>query len=156
MKPMVSAVSADEHVLRRPAGGGVLVFDGYCGFCTRAVLAVLRGDRRRRVRALPLQGPGVLELCGVTREAAMREAWWFAADGTRCSGAAAMTAAFGAATGVPLSRLLRLRPAARAADGIYRWVAAHRRFLPGATPYCRTESSACWEEPAAACGVGGS
>jgi predicted DCC family thiol-disulfide oxidoreductase YuxK len=139
----VSRIADAEQSLARPPGGGVLVFDGWCGFCTRAVAALLRRDRHERVRALPLQGTGVLELAGLTREAAMREAWWLAADGTRRSGAAAMLAAFSAATGIPVAGLLVLPGATWVADRCYRWVAEHRRLLPGATPHCALDGSVC-------------
>jgi predicted DCC family thiol-disulfide oxidoreductase YuxK len=152
----ISTVPDTEHALRVPAGGGVLVFDGYCGFCTRAVRAVLRHDRRSRVRALPLQGPRVLQLAGLTEAAALHEAWWIGADGRRSAGAAAMLAATSAATGLPLTGLLR-SPAARwAAERIYRWVAEHRRLLPGATPHCVANPTAdCLPQPGASCGTGG-
>lgn len=158
MRNSFSTVDAAESVLGRPVVGGVLVFDGYCGFCTRAVRAVravLRWDRRRRVRALPLQGPRVLELAGLTREAALREAWWLGADGRRTGGATAMVAAVAAATGLPLDGVLRLPGARPVAERTYRWVAEHRRLLPGATPHCVAEPAAgCLPEPGASCGVG--
>ncbi|MDQ3763439.1 MAG: DUF393 domain-containing protein [Actinomycetota bacterium] len=132
----VSAVDPQETVLRVPRGGGVLVFDGYCGFCTRAVRAVLRLDRCGRVRALPLQGPRVLALTGLTREQALQEAWWVGTSGTRLGGAAALTAAVSAAVGIPLG-WLHQTPGLRALlDRTYRWVAEHRRLLRGVTPYC--------------------
>ncbi len=139
----VSAVAAGERVLHVPAHGGVLVFDGHCGFCTRAVHAVLRLDRRGRVRALPLQGPQVLALTGLTREAALHEAWWIGADGVRLGGAGAMSAAVSAVTGVPVVRAYRLPGLRAVADRGYRWVAEHRRVLPGVTPYCTARPEAC-------------
>jgi predicted DCC family thiol-disulfide oxidoreductase YuxK len=121
----------------------VLVFDGLCGFCTRAVYALQRRDRRVRVRALPLQGPRVLELTGLTREEALREAWWIGADGARLRGAEAMTAAMAAATGIPLLQLFRIPGVRPLAVGSYRWVAAHRRMLRGVQPHCMRPSSRC-------------
>jgi predicted DCC family thiol-disulfide oxidoreductase YuxK len=132
----VDTVAPDEDVLRTPAGGGVLVFDGYCGFCTRSVYSVLRLDRRGRVRALPLQGRRVLALTGLTREQALRQAWWVGHDGARLGGAGAMAAAVGAATGLPTVRLYRLPRLRALADWVYRWVAGHRRLLRGVTPHC--------------------
>ncbi|MGH3978839.1 MAG: thiol-disulfide oxidoreductase DCC family protein [Pseudonocardiaceae bacterium] len=119
-----------------PRDGGVLVFDGYCGFCTRAVHAVLRLDRRGRVRALPLQGPRVLALTGITREQALHEAWWVAVGGTRLGGAEALTAAVSAAVGIPLGWLHRTPGLRVLLDWVYRWVAEHRRLLRGVAPYC--------------------
>jgi predicted DCC family thiol-disulfide oxidoreductase YuxK len=139
------AVGPEERVLAVPPGGGVLVFDGRCGFCTRAVYAVRRRDRRGRVRTLPLQGYGVLKLTGLTREQALREAWWIGADGVRLHGAEAMAAAVASATGVPLLRLVRLPGVGALAARAYRTVAAHRRDLRGVQPYCARPSARCGE-----------
>jgi predicted DCC family thiol-disulfide oxidoreductase YuxK len=152
--PAVSAVSAGERVLAVPRCGGVLVFDGYCGFCTQAVLAVRRADRRDRVRALPAQGPRVLELTGLTREQAGHEAWWVGADGTRLGGAAAMTAAVAAALGLPLVPLHRLPGIRGLLDQAYRWVADHRRLLRGVTPYCAAAPEAGCDPDAGLAGTG--
>lgn len=135
----VSAVGPGETVLQVPRGGGVLLFDGYCGFCTRAVHAVLRLDRRGRVRALPLQGPRVLALTGITREQALHEAWWVGSGGTRLSGAEALTAAVSAAVGIPLGWLYRIPGLRALLDRAYRWVAEHRRLLRGVTPHCAAD-----------------
>jgi predicted DCC family thiol-disulfide oxidoreductase YuxK len=132
-----------EQVLGVPGSGGVLVFDGLCGFCTRAVYAVQRWDRRGRVRALPLQGPRVLELTGLTREEALREAWWIGADGARLRGAEAMTAALAAAAGIPLLQLFRVPGVRPLAVRVYRWVAAHRRMLRGVRPHCMRPTNRC-------------
>jgi predicted DCC family thiol-disulfide oxidoreductase YuxK len=154
MRHGISAARPHETVLDVPPRGGVLVFDGYCGFCTRAVRALLRADRRRRVRALPAQGKRVLDLTGLTREQAMHEAWWIGADGARRAGAAAMLAAVRAATGLPLPALYRVPGFGRLADRVYRWVADHRRLLPGTTPHCLADpAAACTSDGPAACGV---
>jgi predicted DCC family thiol-disulfide oxidoreductase YuxK len=137
------AIGSREQVLGVPDGGGVLVFDGHCGFCTRAVYAVQRRDRRGRVRALPLQGPRVLELTGLTREQAMREAWWVGADGARLRGAEAMSAALAVAVGIPLLWLFRVPGVRPLAVRGYRWVAAHRRMLRGVRPHCMRPSTRC-------------
>jgi predicted DCC family thiol-disulfide oxidoreductase YuxK len=136
-------IGAREQVLGVPGSGGVLVFDGLCGFCTRAVYAVQRRDRRGRVRALPLQGPRVLELTGLTREEALREAWWIGADGARLRGAEAMTAAMAAATGIPLLKLFHVPGVRPLAVRGYQWVAAHRHMLRGVPPHCLRPSSRC-------------
>ena len=137
------AIGAGEQVLGVPAGGGVLVFDGNCGFCTRAVYALQRWDRRGRVRALPLQGSRVLELTGVTREQALREVWWIGADDARMGGAEAVTAALATALGIPLLRLFRVPGVRPLAARVYRWVAEHRYMLRGVRPHCSRPSTRC-------------
>lgn len=154
----VSAIAPGEHTLVRPDGGGVLVFDGHCGFCTRAVLAVLRFDRRGRVRALPLQGPRVLELTGLTAEQALHQAWWITGGGRagveRIGGAGAMAAAASVVTRVPLLAAYRLPGARQVADRAYRWVAGHRRLLRGVTPWCEAHPEAgCDADVGVSCGV---
>jgi predicted DCC family thiol-disulfide oxidoreductase YuxK len=42
--------------MRTPADGPVLLYDGVCGFCNRAVQFVLARDRRGTMRFAPLQG----------------------------------------------------------------------------------------------------
>lgn len=153
VRSSISDVPPDEHVLRIPPNGGVLVFDGFCGFCTRTALAVRRLDRLDRIRALPLQAPRVLPLVGITREEALREAQWVGADGVRRSGAGAMAGALQAAVGVPMVALYRLPGVRQAADRGYRWVAEHRRLLRGVTPYCEAVPEAdCGPDVDVACG----
>lgn len=149
----ISTIAAGERSLVLPRHGGVLVFDGYCGFCTRAVLAVLRLDRRARVRALPLQGPRVLEMTGLARAEALHQVWWMDDDG-RVGGAGAMAAAASAVSGIPLVRGYRLPGLRQIADRAYRWVAEHRRLLPGVTPYCTAHPEAgCDADVGMSCGV---
>ena len=151
---LISEAAPDELVLRAPPDGGVLVFDGYCGFCTRSALALRRLDRLDRVRALPLQAPRVLQLVGITREKALHEAYWVGADGVRRGGAGAMAEAFQAAADIPMVvPLYRLPGLRQAADRAYRWVAEHRRLLLGVTPYCEAFPAAgCAPDAGAACG----
>jgi predicted DCC family thiol-disulfide oxidoreductase YuxK len=126
------------------------VFDGCCGFCTRAIQMVLRWDRRSRVRALPMQGPRVLQLTGLTREQALHEAWWIGADGARHGGAGAMAAAASAVTRLPFLRVYRLPGLRQVLDRAYRWVADHRRVLRGVTPHCTAHPEACGHPDAGA------
>ncbi|MFP1153188.1 DCC1-like thiol-disulfide oxidoreductase family protein [Mycobacterium sherrisii] len=45
---------------------GVLVFDGRCGVCTRAVNALARWDRTGMLCIEPMQAPGMAQRLGVT------------------------------------------------------------------------------------------
>jgi predicted DCC family thiol-disulfide oxidoreductase YuxK len=148
----VSSVPAAELVLAVPPSGGVLVFDGWCGFCTRSVLLLLRWDRRGRVRALPLQGARVLDRTRLTRAQALHEVWWIGADGTRRGGAAAVAGALAAVTGVPVVALYRLPVLRWALDRGYRWVADHRRLFRGVPPWCQAHPEAgCDADTRASC-----
>jgi len=126
----------------------ILLFDGRCGFCTRAVRWVQRWDRAGRVRAVPFQQPGAPERYGLTREACEQAAWAITPDGVRHRGAAAVLAALGAAIGCPgLLALYRIPPLRWLADRLYEAVAAHRGRLPGVRPYCEEHPEACAEDP---------
>jgi predicted DCC family thiol-disulfide oxidoreductase YuxK len=116
---------------------GTLVFDGDCGFCTRAA------DVARRV--LPAGCAVVawqltdLAALGVTAERAQAEVLWIDRDG-RVSGGARAVARGLRAAGLPWSPLgvvLSVPPVSWLAPPVYRWVAAHRYRLPGGTPACR-------------------
>lgn len=126
----------------------VLIFDGCCGFCTRAVGWLKRLDRHGRVAVVPFQQPGAPEAAGLTRAACEQAAWAFEASGRAHRGAAAVLAALACALGAPL--LLRVYDFAlvRAlADAAYRWVAANRARLPGVTPHCEQHPAECGSPP---------
>jgi len=59
----------------------VLIFDGRCGFCTRAARWIRRWDRRGRVRLVPCQRPGAPERYGLTRAQCEEAAWAITPDG---------------------------------------------------------------------------
>lgn len=114
-----------------------LVFDGYCGFCTRSVQWIQRLDRRGRVRVVPCQAPGVVDAYGLTVADCEAAAWAFTADGHRHRGAAALNAALAAALGTALPlRVYRLPGVRRLQDAVYGWVARNRRRFRGVTPWC--------------------
>lgn len=121
---------------------GRLVFDGQCGFCTRAVGWLHRLDRHQRVETVPLQAPGAPESVGVTEADCVASLRWQGRDGTRLSGAAAANAALASAAGsrVPM-RLYRLTSTVQ--DRGYAWVAANRHRLPGVRPHCESAPVEC-------------
>lgn len=128
-----------------------LVFDGNCGFCTRAVAWVQRLDRHQRVRLHPAQRPGVLRRFGLSNAEAAAAVWAFQPPkpatghpGFRYRGAEAACRAVDAALGircfVPVSRLPGI---AWVGDRAYRWVAANRSRLRGVTPWCTQYPADC-------------
>lgn len=118
-----------------------LVFDGDCGFCTRAVGWIERLDRHGRVRAVACQMPGVAEAHGLTAMQCAEAVWAFTPDGRRHRGASAANAVLGTALGTRLPLRIYALPGSRALqDRAYDWVAANRRRFPGATPWCRAHS----------------
>jgi predicted DCC family thiol-disulfide oxidoreductase YuxK len=120
---------------------GLLVFDGGCGFCTRALGWVRLLDREARLTTLPLQGPGVPERVGATRQAC-EESLHFAADGRVRTGAAAVAGALSVALQRELPERLYARTATVQERG-YAWVARHRGRFPGITPWCARYPDTC-------------
>ena len=126
-----------------------LVFDGYCGFCTRSVGWIERLDRRGRVHVLPCQAPDVAATHGLTQADCEAAAWAFGPGGRRYRGAAAVNAALAAAlaTELPL-RIYRLPIVRSLQDAAYGWIARNRRRFRGVTPWCVAHPEAgCTEAP---------
>jgi len=123
---------------------GTLVFDGNCGFCTRSRNLLVRLDRHHRIHTLAYQQPHVPPQFGIDRDQLARAAYWFDADGTHCSGAAAINSALSAALGTQLPlQLYRLPGIHQLQDTAYHWIATHRHRLPGTTPWCHTYPNHC-------------
>ena len=132
---------------KTPVGAVTLVFDGYCGVCTRMVRWVRAQDRAGRVTALPSQQPGLLERFGLTRAQADREVWAFDTAGNAWSGAEAIFVVLELLGGpwkavAAGSRLPLIKPLAALG---YHWFAAHRQFFArwGTTPECEDPARGC-------------
>lgn len=134
-----------------------LIFDGRCGFCTRAVHLVRRLDRRGRIRVHAYQREGVLETFGLTEEQAAG-AVWLLDDGHLHSGAAAVSGTLDAALGTRLFLRLHRLPGIRwLQDRVYTLIADNRYRLPGAVPWCEEHPGDCMsaEEIGGSCGISG-
>ena len=137
-----SRVSANS-----PEGAVALIFDGYCGVCTRLVRWVRAKDRAGRITALPSQVPGVLDRYGLTQSQAAREVWAFDASGHAWSGAEAIFVTLDL-LGPPWSGLAsacRLPPFKQLSEPGYAWFARHRHFFGrwGVTPECEDPARGC-------------
>ncbi|MGI8308309.1 MULTISPECIES: thiol-disulfide oxidoreductase DCC family protein [Saccharopolyspora] len=114
----------------------VLIYDGDCGFCTRSVRLAERLPVRIRIQAWQ---EADLAAMRTTADRARHEVLWVATSGRVFGGAAAVAEllkecrapwpVLGWGMSAPVLRLL--------ADRAYRWVAANRFRLPGATPACQ-------------------
>jgi predicted DCC family thiol-disulfide oxidoreductase YuxK len=120
----------------------LLVFDGQCGFCTRALGWLRLLDRRRLIDTVPYQRSGVPELLGISREQCAASLQWLGADGSRAEGAAAVNAALAYALAANWPERL-YRRTARTQRRLYQWVAEHRHRLPGITPWCARYPDDC-------------
>lgn len=122
----------------------VVVFDGDCGFCTRAVEWA---QRRSPIAAVPWQRAD-LNALGITSEQA-QAAVWYADAGRRASGADACAAILQRSplVGWRFTGYVLALPGVRSLARLgYRIVAANRHRLPGGTPACAPENQ---ELPAA-------
>jgi predicted DCC family thiol-disulfide oxidoreductase YuxK len=126
---------------------GTLVFDGGCGFCTRARDVLAKLDHQQRVRTEPFQRAGTGERTGLSRAELERSVWWLDSSGARpVSGAAAVNHALAAALGsdIPL-RCYRIGLVGKAQEAVYRWIAVRRHRFPGTTPWCQRHPEDCAE-----------
>jgi len=133
-----------------PSGARLLViYDGWCGVCTRTVRWLLRHDLDRRIVALPNQTPGVRERAGLTKEQVDRSAWAIDASGRRYEGAAAVNRALDELDRWRfLAALFRLPVIRQLEEVFYRWFSANRgRFARwGITPACERPGTSCLPE----------
>lgn len=150
-----------------PPGARLLViYDGWCGVCTRAVDWARARDTEGRLAVMPNQQPDVVERLGLTHEAVKRSAWAVDRSGRRYEGAAAVNRTLrevGGAWGVP-ARLERLPGIAPIEGALYRWFSANRRYfgMLGSAPGCGRPGATCRPEgttagggrPRSCCGGG--
>ena len=116
--------------------GGLVLFDGDCGFCTWSVRWAHRWVRPR-VEFQPWQRAD-LDALGVTAAACTEALQFVHADGRVQSGGRAVCALLSRGRAPwPLVARCGSAPGMRMlVDSAYRMVAKHRHRLPGATPAC--------------------
>lgn len=109
-----------------------LYYDEDCGFCRWTLAWVLRWDRRRRLRPVPIESPEGDRELGDLGEARL-ESWHLVRDGERWSGGRAFAPLLDE---LPGGRVLA--PVARRLEWLlmpgYRWVANHRDRLSNLVP----------------------
>jgi predicted DCC family thiol-disulfide oxidoreductase YuxK len=122
----------------------VVVFDGWCGFCTLCAAWLRALDWRDGVTSVPCQGPGVPESVGVTRSQCLEAAYAREPGGRLHHGAAAMIVALAWAIGLPALGRAYYAPGLRQlADTAYGVLARNRARLPGIMPHCEAQPEAC-------------
>ena len=107
-------------------------YDEDCGFCRWTIAWVLRWDRRRRLRPVPIQSPEGDRELGDLGEARLASAH-LVRDGSRWTGGEALAPLL---EELPGGRLLA--PVARRLERLsgpaYRWAANHRSLLSRLVP----------------------
>lgn len=137
---------------RVPATATV-VFDGWCGFCTRSVRLIGALDRRRRLTVVAAQQTGAAAATGLTAAETDAAAWLLTPDGRRLAGAPAVATAVAVALGTRLPLVPWLVPGIpRLAEAAYAWIAANRRRFRGDEPWCARHPGRCTGE-SEACGL---
>ena len=124
----------------------LLIFDGWCGVCTRCAEWVQRHDGTGRVLTLPSQTPGLLEETGLSRADVDREAWVITRDGRRYAGAAAINRTLAELGAWRFLAFAYAAPGLRwCEDRIYAWFARNRgRFARwGVIPACARPGVSC-------------
>jgi predicted DCC family thiol-disulfide oxidoreductase YuxK len=113
----------------RPRERLVVFYDANCGLCAWGIAWLLRWDRARALRPVPIEGEqGARLLADMTAE--RRLASWHVLDehGRRTSGGAALAPVLARLpAGAPLAALVRKLP--HATEAAYAWVARHRSTL---------------------------
>ena len=127
----------------------LLIYDGWCGVCTRTVDWLRAHDHVGRVAVLPNQTPGLRERAGLSRAQVDAAAWAIDRRGHRYGGAAAINRALAELDGWRAAAALYRLPGIRQIEDVfYRWFAANRgRFSRwGAVPGCARPGAGCLPE----------
>lgn len=115
----------------------VLVFDGDCGFCTWSVYQIRRFVRPH-AEIVPWQLTD-LDALGVTPDECMQAVQFVTSAGLHSSGSRAVAELFRHSP-IPwpaLGVIMDWPGISFVADRAYKWIAANRYKLPGATPACK-------------------
>lgn len=115
-----------EH---RPARDAAVLYDADCGFCKWSLNWILRWDRRRRLRPVPIQGEEGQALLAPVPEESRLDSWHLVlADGSVHSAGAGLPILFRRLPGGrPIARILEAFPGAT--ERAYRAVASNRGRL---------------------------
>jgi predicted DCC family thiol-disulfide oxidoreductase YuxK len=118
----------------------LLVYDGDCAFCRRAV-AVALSQMKVACRAVPWQQADLAGL-GLSADEAAEAVWWVEPGVRKVKGHQAVAAALrhGRPAMRPVGRLLEAPSLAHVAAAGYDLVARNRHRLPGGTPACGAET----------------
>lgn len=106
-----------------------ILYDADCGFCRWSLDKILKRDRDRRLRPVPLQAPEADRLLPGMSDATKRASWHLVSPDGRVwsAGAAAAPMARLLPRGAPIARLAETFP--RLTERLYRWVADNRDKL---------------------------
>jgi predicted DCC family thiol-disulfide oxidoreductase YuxK len=123
----------------------ILVFDGYCGFCTRAINFIHRLDRNQKLQIRAAQEPGILEQTQLSSQN-VKHAAWLVVGQQRLRGAEAINASLSLVTDQPgFLWVYRLPLIRNVQDAVYHWISRHRHWFRGVSPYCKSSEATCYD-----------
>ncbi len=121
----------------------LLIYDGSCGFCTRAARWLERHavDNAIEIRSAKEMTVQQLFDLGLTEHEVNISVWWIADDSSQSGHEAIGAALRSCGSGWRyLGRAIDLYPFRQIAPSAYRLIARNRHLLPGATPMCRVDA----------------
>ena len=135
---------SDTRHARQRSASPVLIYDGSCGFCTRAAQWLSRHADESAIDLRSSQDMSTRQLAdlGLTTDQVNSSVWWIA-GGASLNGHEAIGAALrNCRPGWKyLGQLIDVFPFHQFAPSTYRVIAHYRHLLPGATPACRVDAS---------------
>jgi len=125
-----------------------IYLDGSCALCEWSRAHIEPWDTRGRLRFLDYNDPDVAAKSPYSREELGREMHLRTPDGTWTAGFAAWVRILRVLPGLAwLGWLLNVPPMRWIGPSMYRWVAHHRKLLPGIPPQCTPDSCAPKNSP---------
>lgn len=116
----------------------MFLFDADCGFCTRCAQLLTRASARGFYEVVAWQDAD-LRAVSLSAQQCQEASWFVSKDGSQHRGSDGIGRALreGAVWLRPLGVLLTLPGVRVPARIVYRWVAANRHLMPGASDQCR-------------------
>ncbi|MCE9501448.1 MAG: DUF393 domain-containing protein [Leptospira sp.] len=115
----------------------VFIYDGDCGFCTKAAKALKGLDKTHKMEVVPFQTLSHDARSGISEEEFRQKAYLFSGN-EKFAGASAINKAYSIAMGTGWAYKLYTFPVVRQIeDFVYTIVAKNRHKLPGGKPECK-------------------
>lgn len=131
-----------------------VIFDGYCGMCTRTIAWLMDHDRAGRLEPVPCQNVDGVVRFGLSHSQCEASIWTLTDDGDLASGGQAMMLILAVLWQQPwIATIGRLPGVRQALDFGYGLVARNRRRFPGMTPWCESHPDACFPSNGASCSL---
>ncbi len=122
----------------------LVIFDGYCGVCTRIIRKLHEWDRRGALEFRPCQNVSLDDPSGVSPAQCLRSVWALADDGTVAHGSDAIALIFTAMLNNRWPYRIGRWPVIQQILSFgYGIIAKNRRKIPGEAPWCQQHPEDC-------------